>query len=318
MNDKQINKWLRRQFSQVGWILVGYYAVMNVLALLGMFWEGFRQSLWAFAAGDFSGSFNWDSMYSNAWGYILTILVGMAMLHAWKGTDYWKEELFHREASMKPGTFGCLAVLCMGAQMLNGFWVSGLELVLNRFGKSASAMLESVSGDSDTVSMFLYASILAPIGEEILFRGYILRSLRPYGKRFAVMASAVLFGLFHGNLLQAPYAIFAGLLLGYAAVEYSLLWAVYLHMFNNLVLADLLTRLTASWPDVAYSGLNLILFGGALVISIALLVKHRQEVKDYRSREWMDRRVVKCFFFNFGILTMTAIAVVNMLSLFFM
>ncbi len=317
MNDRQINKWLRRQFSPIGWVLLGYYLLMNVLAVLGMVWEGVRQALWAVASGSISGGVNWDALYGNAWGYIVTILVGMMLLHAWKGGDYWKEELFHREASMKPSTFLCLAVLCMGAQMLNGFWVSGLELVLNQFGKSAADMLESVSGDSDTVSMFLYASILAPIGEEILFRGYVLRSLRPYGRRFAVMASAVLFGLFHGNLLQAPYAILAGLILGYTAVEYSLLWSVYLHMFNNLVLADLLTRLTESWTDTAYSVLHLVLFGGALLASAILLVKRRQEIRDYRRQEWMDRRVVKCFFFNFGILTMTAIAVVNMLSLFY-
>ena len=45
-------------------------------------------------------------------------------------------------------------------------------------------------------------AILAPVAEELMFRGWILRSLRPYGKRFAVLGSAVLFGIFHGNRLN--------------------------------------------------------------------------------------------------------------------
>ena len=34
MTDKQINKWLRRRFSIVGWVLVGYYLLMNLMVLL--------------------------------------------------------------------------------------------------------------------------------------------------------------------------------------------------------------------------------------------------------------------------------------------
>ena len=69
----------------------------------------------------------------------------------------------------------------------------------------------------------------------MLFRGLILRTLRPFGKRFAIVMSAVLFGMFHGNLLQAPCAMVIGLLFGYAAMEHSILWAVALHVFINQV-----------------------------------------------------------------------------------
>lgn len=30
MNEKQINKWLRKRFSPMGWTLVGYYVLMNI------------------------------------------------------------------------------------------------------------------------------------------------------------------------------------------------------------------------------------------------------------------------------------------------
>lgn len=317
MTGKQINKWLRRRFSNLGWILVLYYLLMNLFASLGMGLDAAAQSLWSFAAGDYTGALDWDRIYGNAWGYVVTILVSFAVLHAWKGSGYVKRELLARKNPMRPSVFVCVLCLAMGSQMVNSIWVGALEAVLNSFGLSVLDLLESVSGSSDTFSMFLYASILAPIAEEVLFRGYVLRSLQPFGKRFTIWGSAILFGLFHGNLLQTPYAILMGLLFGYVTVEYSLVWSVLLHMFNNLVLADLLTRLTMSWSDMAFSMLNMVLFGGAFGASLLLLVKKRKEIRSYRRSEWMDRRVWKCFFTNPGILVLAVIALVNMISLLF-
>lgn len=318
MTDKQINGWLRRQFSWVGWILLLYYGIMTILVSVTVGVEIAKQSLRSVAAGDFSGNFNLDKINGNAWGYIAAILLGIAILAAWKGNIYWKREIFGKEKSMRAGTFLCFLIFCMGAQMVNIMWLSLLEYLMNLWGSSMVPVLEQVSGSSNTFTMFLYASILAPLWEELLFRGFILRSLRPFGKRFAVLGSALLFGLFHGNLLQAPYALVVGLLLGYLAVEYSIVWSIAVHMFNNLVLADLLSRLTASWSEMAYGALNLILFGGSALASVILLVVNRNKIRDYCQREWMDRRCLKCFFTNAGILTFMVIMCISMAIMFFM
>ena len=315
MNGKQMDRWLRRRFSPMGWLLLAYYGLMTLLTALSGAADSARQTVRAFLAGDFSGYVDWDAIYSNAWGYVAAVLVSFAILSAWKGRDYWKQQVFVKSGTMKFRTFGCFLLLCMGAQMANTVWITVLELVMNLFGGSVMPILESVSGDSDTFSMFLYASILAPIWEELLFRGCVLRSLRPYGKRFAIFGSAVLFGLFHGNLLQAPYALLMGLALGYVTVEYSIRWSILLHMFNNLVLADLLTRLTASWSDMAYGTLNAILFGGGAVLSVCILCVKRREIRAYRKGEWMDRRCVKCLFTSPGILALAALMLGNMIAL---
>lgn len=317
MNDKQINKWLRRRFTEVGWVLVIYYGIMNILAVMAMVVDTVQRSLRAVANGDFSGMLDMDAIAGNAWGYILTIIVGVVILHAWKGGDYWKSEILVKESKMTPKVLLCVLCLCAGSQMVNSIWVGILEVILNQFGLSVMNILESVSGDSDTFSMFLYTALLAPIAEEVLFRGYILRSLRSFGKRFAIFGSAFLFGLFHGNLLQTPYAFLMGLVLGYVAVEYSIHWAVFLHMFNNLVLADLLTRLTANLSEMALNILNLVIFGGAAVASAIILVKKRQEIRAYNCSEWMDRRVLKCFFTNSGVIVLTVIMVINIILMLF-
>lgn len=315
MTDKQINKHLRRQFSPIGWSLAGYYVLINVLVMVGMIGEVARQMLAAPDLNQYRDQMDLDAIAGNAWGYVAAVMVSLVILYAMKGPGF-RREMLQKEKTMTPGVFFSVLCLCVGSQMVNSLWISGLELIFDQFDKSLMPLLESVSGDSNTFSMFLYASILAPIAEEILFRGYALRTLRPYGKRFAVLGSAFLFGIFHGNLLQTPYAVLMGLLLGYVALEYSLVWAILLHMFNNLVLADLLTRITASWPEPAYGMLNLILFGGSALLSVILLVSSRRKIREYRTGEWMDRRCVKCFLTNAGILALAMLMCVNMVLVF--
>ena len=127
------------------------------------------------------------------------------------------------------------------------------------------------------------------------------------------MGSAFLFGLFHGNLLQTPYAFLVGLVLGYVAVEYSVGWSMVLHIFNNLVLADLLSRLTANLPEVAASVIELTIFTGFFAAAVAILIANRARVRAYIQSEWIDRRCLKCFFFSAGVIVLTVLMVINMM-----
>lgn len=308
MTDKQINKWLRRQFSPAGWLLVAYYVLMNLLCIVAMIWEAALQIL-----QNGYENLNLELLTQNAWGYIVAIFVALVILYGWKGPEYWQKEIFVREKKMRPSVFFGVMCLCMGSQMVNSLWIMGLEFLFSLSGKSLMPLLESVSGSSDSVSMFLYASILAPISEELLFRGFLLRSMRPYGKRFAILGSAFFFGLFHGNLLQTPYAFLMGLLLGYVAIEYSVSWAIVLHMFNNFVLADLLTRLTMRLPQLVGDLISLALLGGAMVLSVILLVAKRREIGEHIRGEWIDRRVLKCFFTCGGTIALTILMFLNIL-----
>lgn len=314
MEEKQINRWLRRRFTTVGWTLIAYYGIMNILVVLTMTLESLKGFLWS-VAGHFPGHFDPDAVMNNAWGYILAILVGAVVLYAWKGGDYWRREIFARKKSMTAGVFLCLMCLCAGSQMVNSLWVSLLDGILNLFGRSVAGMLEGVSGSADSFSMFLYSGLLAPVAEEILFRGFVQRSLRPFGRRFAIFGSAFLFGLFHGNLLQTPYAFLVGLVLGYVAEEYSIPWSMGLHMFNNLILADFLSRILERLPQMAAAFLDLLIFGGFAGAAAVILAVKRREISAYRKGEWMDRRCLKCFFTNSGVLVLTVIMVVNMILL---
>ena len=315
MTDKQINQWLRKQFSPIGWVLVAYYGLINLLSLMAMGFESLRQMRSLIGTGR-----NWfyhmdmDAMLGNAWGYIMAIVALFLIIHGWKGRDYWKNEIFVKEKPMKARLFFGMLFLCMGTQMVNSLWVAGLEFLYSLSGESLDVIMEAVSGMSDTFSMFLYVSVFAPVWEELLFRGFVLRTLRPFGKRFAILGSAVLFGLFHGNLIQTPYAFLMGLLLGYVTVEYSILWALLIHVFNNFVLADLMTRAMMLLPAEVATILDLAILGTGLVVSVAILAVKRREIAEHIRSEWMDRRVLKCFFTSAGVIAMAVLAIVNILT----
>lgn len=317
MEEKQINKFLRRKFSGIGWMLLCYYGILNLMVVVAVVTDMLGQMIRSLSVGAGMG---WDSdaLLDNAWGYICAIAVGAVILQGWKGSDYFRELFTRRKRPMQTGDFVALLSLCIGIQLLNSLWIGLLEALLNGFGLSVMETMDSVSGSADTISMFVYMGILAPLSEEILFRGVVLDALRPYGKRFAILGSAALFGLFHGNLLQTPYAFLVGLVLGYVTVEHSLIWAVVLHLFNNLVLADLLTRLTENLPVVLQNMFYFVIFGGFALASLVILGLRWREVRSYLQSEWIDRRCLKCFFTNSGVLALIALMAANMISLLFL
>ena len=87
---------------------------------------------------------------------------------------------------------------------------------------------------------YLALGILAPIAEEMVFRGAILRSLlRYFNERMPwipIVVSALLFGLVHGNVAQSSNAFLMGLLLGWFYHRTgSIVPGIVLHWINNTV-----------------------------------------------------------------------------------
>lgn len=82
----------------------------------------------------------------------------------------------------------------------------------------------------------LTTALLVPVVEEMIFRGLIYRRLRVMaGVTPAIIASAILFGLYHMNVLQAIYASLLGLVLAFACERFhSIVAPILIHMGANL------------------------------------------------------------------------------------
>ena len=84
------------------------------------------------------------------------------------------------------------------------------------------------------IMYLLIISVLPAIFEEILFRGFILQSLRRFGDLYAVIISALIFALYHGNFNQLPNAFIMGVAIAFLAVRTgSLIPGMILHFINN-------------------------------------------------------------------------------------
>ena len=138
---------------------------------------------------------------------------------------------------------------------------------------------------------FVSLSIFAPIFEEIIFRSAVYRHTEIMGQSFAVVFSAIVFALMHGNLEQLPYTFVMGLGFAYLfAKTRSLLIPMLLHFLTNTTtviftsiigttdtdeLSTLLSNrnFAAVIPTVLYS---LIIYGiiiAAIVLGIIELVR---------------------------------------------
>ncbi len=97
---------------------------------------------------------------------------------------------------------------------------------------------------------YVAVGILAPLAEEIVFRGAILRTLLGMVSKknhwVAIMISAALFGAVHGNAAQFVNALLMGLLLGWMYYRTkSLVPGILMHWVNNTmayVLSNLLPQ----------------------------------------------------------------------------
>lgn len=317
MDKKMICKRLRHEFSTSGWILLLQYGIMNFSVMLVCFIDGLLYLVRMILAGqddpDAFLDYILTSMLTNGWGYVLAVAIGALVLLLWKKKDFCLKTIWQRNEKMTPGAFFSLLALFFGVQALTQTFAVGMEWLFNQFGMSLLDSMEVATATGDTFSMFLYAAVLGPIWEELLFRGGILRSLQPYGKKFAILGSAFLFGIFHGNIIQTPFAFGVGLILGYVTVEYSVFWAIVLHLLNNLVLADLMGRLALLLPAGVGDLITLAVIWGCLIAGVVILIVKRRQIREYVCRKRMHPWCVGSFFSSPGVIVLTVIMAGNIL-----
>ena len=117
------------------------------------------------------------------------------------------------------------------------YFVSILQMFMPKF------MIDSYVGTSEALTsgpfiiQALATAVGAPIVEELMFRGVIYRRLR---RMAGVIPSAIivslLFGVYHGNWIQAPYAFLLGMACVYVYERYkSIIAPMILHGTANFV-----------------------------------------------------------------------------------
>lgn len=118
--------------------------------------------------------------------------------------------------------------------ILTVFIIFGITFVLEFLLQQSGADISDLSNIPDLEALFSPAILffivaIMPIAEEIFFRGFLMEKFESYaGKNFAIIMSAVLFGIAHmsyGKIYPVIMPIIMGLLLGYIVIKTKSLFA---------------------------------------------------------------------------------------------
>ena len=95
-------------------------------------------------------------------------------------------------------------------------------------------------GRTSLINEPLYIDVImtvfvAPILEEIVFRGVIMNNLRKYGIRVAIIINSLLFGLSHYNIEMIIPAFLTGIIFSYVAYKYSIKYSILIHFLLNTI-----------------------------------------------------------------------------------
>lgn len=216
------------------------------------------------------------------------------------------------------GLFLRLLPVGIGVQMAGSYLASGITGLADRAGWSFSTPpLVPSGGMAANILLLVFTCAVAPVCEEIIFRGLTQRGLSQGSAWFGIIASSLLFGLYHMNLPQAVAAAGMGLVLGYAAarsghIAVGILLHVSMNVYANLANWLALSR---SWGNAAvfFVSIGLIAAGAGILVWHFLCVKRRGAASLPFASRGMGKLSWKAFFTSWTILAALILCVASTL-----
>ncbi|KRN09165.1 CAAX amino protease [Liquorilactobacillus mali KCTC 3596 = DSM 20444] len=269
ITDKVLKKDVSRSIA----ITSIYFIVFQLSALISSFAILFTKKESEAAVNNF---FN-----NSGLPYLIAVGAGLFVIFVNMTPKMRKQTFASSKRKLTAGVFFSLVTIIMTSQIVLGVYSSLFEHVVNLIGYSSTEQLKEATDTSQTISMLLYAGIFGPVTEEIVFRGFLLRSLEKYGQGFAIILSAYMFGLYHSNFIQTPFAFVVGLILGYVALTYGIKWSILLHIFNNLVLGDMFSYILQNFSNKQADIISNVLVWIGGVIGITILWFFRRKIRNW-------------------------------------
>lgn len=168
--------------------------------------------------------------------------------------------------------------VCLAGNYVTSLFVSFMD----ELGILLSA--PEYSPPTDFAGRIIYVvsiAVVPALVEEFAVRGVMLQSMRKYGDKFAIIASALIFAVMHGNLIQAPFALIAGVGIGYAVcITNSIRTGILIHFVNNLysvivefLVADIQNEDTL---NTVYLTVTVILYAVSILASVLFFIMKKQ------------------------------------------
>lgn len=176
-----------------------------------------------------------------------------------------QDKQYFREKGLRLRTFSMIVIGSCGLYYLAILIVVVIAMVNPELTENYNEMMEFTLGGSE-ILVVIAAVILAPINEECIMRGLVLKNLqRHFSTPVVIVIQAILFGILHANWVQGIYVLPVGAALGYVAVKCrSVLPSIFMHLFYNA-----LSFVVGMLPEICQTGSFAI---GTVVISAAAVL----------------------------------------------
>lgn len=208
-------------------------------------------------------------------GYIIpviaAIITGIVFFFWYKRTEkpIIKEEI-KKISSIK--VLLLLVLLGIGCQFFASGAISIISRVFPEVFKEYDVLMDA-NYQGNPVVVAIYLVLLAPVTEELIFRGMTMaksREVLPF--LGANLLQASLFGIYHWNPVQSAYAFLNGLLFGYIYKKFGTLLApVLLHIVINAS-----SYLIMSFNETKITVIMITLIGGAFLSGAMIFIMRRK------------------------------------------
>lgn len=152
------------------------------------------------------------------------------------------------------------------------------------FGLQNTLDMTSKANTPLEIVLYIISTAVVPaFAEEFAFRGILMGALRKFGDAFAIIASAIVFGAMHGNIVQVPFAFILGLVFAYVDCKTnSILPSIIIHFINNFyaVMLDVLQS-TGVFSDRVFMMIYFILIAVFCILGLVSFFLIIRKDKNY-------------------------------------
>ena len=144
-----------------------------------------------------------------------------------------------------------------------------------------------------TMEMFILHGITIPVVEEIVYKGILLEDLRKYGDSFAIVISALIFGMMHGHRVVDIF--FAGIFTGVVYVKSNQLsYSILMHLFINLFFTSLVFWIRKSFliENINIEFLILTIISMTIAFALYIIAKRKNYPEIKKARAFQIKKII--------------------------
>lgn len=278
MHEKQERRMNLKVLSRCGWYLsLVFIAVsffqMILIVISKNYFVGFYRS-------------DWFELTLTALG-MLVVGVPLAYILMRKLPD----SITGEAVKLSPKKFIRYFAVCYAVMYYSNLITTIINLIIARLkGSEVVNPIEEIITGSNFWIIIIYASILGPVAEELIFRKFLLDKLRRFGDLPAILITSIAFGLFHMNLSQVLYATAVGMVLAYINVKTNTIrYSIIIHMMLNFIGSGLTLAVFNSGNGIAIGLLSF--FICMLVISGSIiLIRNYKNIRLVKTEKPLVRK----------------------------